>query len=183
MLTITVPNSEWFNEKTSEFVSLPGATLNLEHSLVSFSKWESFFEKPFLNDKEMTTEEVNKYIEFMCLDPNFPPGVFSRLTSENRRQISDYIDKQHTATWFNENVPGQGSGRAREVITAELFYYWMSTMGIPWEAQYWHLNRLLTLLKVFSLKNAPAKKMTRAEQAQQMRALNAARRKQYNTNG
>ena len=180
MLTITVGGKESFDETTGEFVTVGGTKLQLEHSLVSLSKWESKFEKPFLGKDQKTTEEVVEYIKCMSLGPYIPPGVFQQLDEKNFEEINAYINAKMTATWFAD---APGAPRTREVITAELIYYWMTVFNIPFECENWHLNRLFTLIRVCNIKQAKPKKMTRAEIAQRNRELNEQRKKQLGTSG
>jgi len=181
VLTITVPGIQLWDEVLEEFTNAEGFILELEHSLVSLSKWESFYEKPFLASEAKTTEETISYIKFMILNPNFPPEVFSRLSDENLSEINTYIDAKMTATWFTDTAPA--AKKSAEVITAELIYYWMITFHIPIEFQYWHLNRLFTLIKICNVKNTPPKKMSRSEILAQNRSLNEQRKAQMGTKG
>jgi hypothetical protein len=180
MLTIVVPGVEMFDEESQEFVTVGDVTLNLEHSLVSLSKWEQIYEKPFLGKDEKTTEEVLGYVKAMTLTTDAPEDVFNKLSKENLDAINEYIEAKMTATWFSD---APGAPPARDVITSELIYYWMITFQIPFECENWHLNRLFTLIRVCNVKQAKPKKMSRAEVAARNRELNAQRRAQLGTKG
>lgn len=180
MLVVEVPVKEVFNEETSEFEVVETFTLEMEHSLASLSKWESFFEKPFLTNAEKTDEEVLFYIKAMTLTPDVPPEIFLRLSKSNVEAINNHISAKMTATWFSDN---NNRTNSRETITAEILYHMMIALNIPFECQYWHLNRLLTLIKVCNLKNAPQKKIPKSEMLSRQRALNAQRRAKLGSSG
>lgn len=180
MLTITVPGIELYDEIREEFTTAEGFSLELEHSLVSLSKWEAIYKKPFLGPETKTSEEVYEYIRCMNVTPNVPPEVFSRLSKENLAEINAYIDAKMSATWFNDS-PNQP--KSREVITAELIYYWMISFNIPIEFEHWHLSRLFTLIKVFNIKSQKQKPMSRSEILARNRELNAQRKAQFGTHG
>ena len=180
MLQITIPARESYDEKNNEFVSIPEQTLKLEHSLVSLSKWESKWCKCFFSKEPKSTEETLDYIRCMTLTQNVKPEVYMCLTNENIKQINDYIEAPMTATCFFGDDKQKPN---REKITSELIYYWMISLNIPMECQKWHLNRLLTLVRVCNVKNAPPKKMSKGEIMSRNAALNAARRKQFNSKG
>ena len=179
MLQITIPATEFYDEVNERFVNTKEQTLVLEHSLVSLSKWESKWCKPFISNKH-TFEETADYVRCMTITQNVDPSVYASLTDENVRQVNEYIDAKMTATWFTEKTKGKSSS---EQITSELIYYWMISLNIPFECQKWHLNRLLTLIRVCNEKNQPPKKMSRRDTLNQYRALNAARRRQYSARG
>lgn len=180
MLQITIPSVEQWDERTEEFVYTKEITLQLEHSLVSLSKWESKWCKAFLSKKEKTNEEVIDYVKCMTLTKNVDSTVYQNLTSENIEMIRQYIDAPMTATTFFEDKSGSGNN---EIVTSELVYYWMIAANIPFECQKWHLNRLLTLIRVCNIKNSPPKKRSKREIMSRNAALNAARRKQLNSKG
>ena len=180
MLTITVPAMELWDECNQEFIFTKGGDLQLEHSLVSLSKWESKWCKPFFSKQEKTREETIDYIRCMTLTRNVSPNIYRCLTAKNVQDINAYIEAPMTATWFTNDKNKSGS---REQITSELIYYWMIALNIPFECQKWHINRLLTLIKVCSIENQPSKKMSRREIMSRNAALNAARRRQLGTHG
>ena len=180
MLQITIPATEYFNDETQEFHTLKEQTLQLEHSLISISKWESKWCKVFLSKQEKTLEETIDYVKCMTITQNVSPDIYSRLTMANMKEIEDYIAAPMTATFFSKNQQGKSSN---EPVTSELIYYWMIALNIPFECEKWHLNRLLTLVKVCNIKNQPPKKMSKRSLMQRNAALNAARRKQHNTMG
>lgn len=155
MLTIVVPGVESFDNEKQVFVKTSeDVTLHLEHSLVSLSKWESRFEKPFLSDDPKTTEEVYGYLQAMNLEAEVPEEVFTRFTDENFKQLNEYIESKMTATWFR--TTDQPRGYNSEAITSEIMYHWIVALNIDWQAQYWHLNRLVTLVKTINEKNKAA---------------------------
>lgn len=178
MLTINIPDTELYDEVQNEFHMVKAQTLNLEHSLVSISKWESKWHKPFLNKKEKTTEETLDYIRCMTIN-HVDPLVYSCIDSRIIKQINAYIEDPMTATTFSN----QTNNRNREIITAEVIYYWMIALNIPFECQKWHLNRLLTLINVCNIKNKPPKKMSKKAIMTRNNSLNAARRQALHTNG
>ena len=180
MLNITVPAIELFDEQKGEFVYGNEQKLQLEHSLVSLSKWEAKWHKAFLSKTDKTDEEMRDYIRCMTVTPNVDPNVYLRLTNENISQIKDYINNPMTATYVSDDKSSKGG---REVVTSELIYYWMISLNIPPEYQKWHLNRLMTLIRVCNAKNSPRKRRSRKEIASQYASLNAARKQQLNTRG
>lgn len=180
MLRIMVPAVEEWDEVKQEFIQTKEQTLQLEHSLVSLSKWESKYCKPFLSKQDKTYEETLDYIRFMTITPNVKQEVYAGLTRANIAEINNYITAPMTATTFAKELPGRPN---REQVTAELIYYWMISLNIPVEFQKWHLNRLLTLIKVCNIKNQPPKKMSKRQIMSRNASLNAARRQQLNSRG
>lgn len=180
MLTIEVVLAESIDDETSKFIVDQSFTLTMEHSLFSLAKWESHFEKPFLGATEKTSEEAFWYLEAMITTPEVPPLVFQKLSESNMADINRYIDAKMTATFFTDR---ENAKHSRELITAEIIYYWMISLNIPFECQHWHLNRLLTLIRVCNQKNAPPKKMGAKALASRNRSLNAQRKKALGTTG
>lgn len=180
MLKVTIPGDEFWDEKKEEFVHTKDVTLSLEHSLVSLSKWEAKWHKPFLGTGEKSVEETVDYIRCMTLTQNVDSSVYQFIDDNTMKQVSDYIADPMTATWFSKN---DNSPPSREVVTAEVVYYWMIALNIPFECQKWHLNRLLTLIRVCNAKNAPSKKLGKKQLAKRNAALNAARRKNLGSKG
>lgn len=182
MLRIVVPGGEGFDEKTNEFIYYKDQVLQLEHSLLSLSKWESKWHKPFYSMKkdDKTNAEILDYIRCMTLTQNVDPVTYLRLTDQNFKDIREYIEDPMTATTFNEHGPNRPS---REIATSEVIYYWMIAFNIPVEFEKWHLNRLLTLIKVCHIKNQPSKKMKKGDIMRNNHSLNAARRAALHSRG
>lgn len=179
MLEIVIPERELFNEITGEFLYSKETKLQLEHSLISLSKWESETNRPFLSDSEKNRESMDLYIKCMDLNRNTDPVIFDTLPSEAYQKIMEYINLPMTATTIND----MDKQFNREIITAEIIYYWMVKLGIPFECQKWHLNRLITLIRVCSIKDGPQKKMSNREVLARNKELNEARRKKMNSKG
>lgn len=179
MLQITIPamNDLW-DERNQQFLSIKETTIQLEHSLLSISKWESKWNKSFINTKDKTEDELIDYIKCMTITKNVDPNIYVCLTAENIQEIVNYINAPMTATTIRD------TGKSNhEIVTSELIYYWMISLNIPVKFEKWHLNRLITLIRVCSIKNQPAKKMSRGEIMQRNAALNTARKKRWNTKG
>lgn len=180
MLEIIIPATETWDEVTQQFITTKEQKLKLEHSLVSISKWESKWCKPFFSKEAKTQEETIDYIRCMSLTKDLDLESLLCLSSDNITEINKYIEAPMTATWFKETKGGKTSS---EQVTSELIYYWMIALNIPPEYDKWHLNRLMTLIKVCNIKNQPGKKMSKRDIMSQNRALNEARRKRMNSRG
>ena len=186
MFEIVIPETHkrLWDELKEEFVYVKKHKLQLEHSLVSISKWESKWCKPYLTKENKTREELLDYIRCMTITQNVDPYVYYCLTNENMEQIRKYIEAPMTATTFSKEPKG---GSSRETVTAEIIYYWMISYNIPKECEKWHLNRLLTLIRIFSIKeseqNGKSNKMSKRDIIAQNRALNAARRQKLGSKG
>lgn len=182
MLRITIPPGEMYDECKNEFYSLDKpVTITLEHSLVSLSKWESKWKKPFISKSEdRTIEETIDYIKCMTITQNVNEDAYKFLTNENINAVNSYISDTMTATKIYSDKKERNS---RKAITSELIYYWMISLNIPFECQKWHLNRLLMLIEVCNAENQPPKKRSNKEVMSEYAAINAARRKKLNTKG
>ena len=180
MLKITVYPVEFWDDDKQEFVYRgKKQTLQLEHSLISLSKWESKWKKSFLSTKNLTDDELIDYIRCMTVTPNVDPEVYSCLSKDNFKEIDSYINDSMTATTFSKKTSGKVNKR---IVTSELIYYWMILYGIPIDREKWHLNRLLTLIEVCDQENNP-KKLKPNELMRRNAELNAIRRKQLGTRG
>ncbi|MEG2624314.1 MAG: hypothetical protein RSC06_15600 [Clostridia bacterium] len=180
MLEIMTPEIEYYDEGADQFVRIPRQSLQLEHSLISVSRWESKWKKPFLGKDFKTQEEVVDYIRCMTKTQHVGPLVYYAITPEQHDAIAAYLEDSATATTFSEK---QNKRFNSEIITSEIIYYWMISLQIPFECEKWNLNRLLTLIRVCNIKNAPQKKMSPKDIYCDNRALNAARRASMRTKG
>lgn len=180
MLTIIVPETELYDEQKNEFIQIKEQTLVLEHSLVSIAKWESKWKKSYLSSKNKTYEETVDYIKCMTITKNVNPLIYKSLNRKALESIERYINDPMTATYFSEKDTRPTGPR---IITAEIVYYWMISLGVPMECQKWHFNRLIALIKVCNIKNNPGKRMSNREILSRNQALNEERRRKYNTRG
>lgn len=180
MLILIIKGDEYFNDETQSFETTEDVVLELEHSLFSVSKWESEFQKPFLTSSSKSVEEIFGYLKAMVITKNVDLDVLYRCSQENIDQVQAYIDSNQSATTFGVLPERRGS---REIITSELIYYWIVSFNIPFECQYWHLNRLFALIRICNIKNSKQRKMSRNEIAQRNRELNDRRRAELGTTG
>jgi len=193
MLEITIEPAEYYNESTNKFTYFPKepVVLILEHSLLSISKWEAKWHKSFLNNKAMTDVELLDYIHFMCVKPspeNVDPNVLLSMSEDNIIDIKKYIENPMTATTFADGKGGKGGHAANKIVTNELIYYWMSAYQLPFSCEKWHINRLLTLIRVCNEEteaqnNPDKKKMSNSEIYARNKMLNAQRRAKLNSKG
>lgn len=188
MLEISIPPQEILNNDTYEIIQVPGADLTLEHSLVSLKKWEERWHIPFLKkDPPKTPEQLRDYVKCMTINSKVVnPIIYEYIPKEIMDKIASYIEDPMTATWFGNNKNGQSYNKSiidNRVITAELIYYWMICLNIPVEFQKWHLNQLITLIRVCSEENKPPEKRNKIEAMQERKMLNEYRKKHYNTKG
>lgn len=179
MLVLRVPATELYDSSKNLFTTYKECTLSLEHSLMSISKWESKWHKPYFSNKEKTVQEIKDYIRCMTISQIPDELVFDRLTNENIQQINDYILDPMTATTVRDSQ----NKKSKDILTSEVIYYLMIAYGIPFECQKWHINKLFTLIKVCEIKNTPPKKMSKSDILKQNRELNAYRRSVLNSKG
>lgn len=172
MFEIVVKGPELFNEETQTFSQETLAVLHFEHSLLSLSKWEAKYEIPFIDNTERTEEQMRDYIRMMCQE-DITDDLFNHIDSSDFQALSEYISSKQTATWFTES---EEKRHQSQKITAEIIYYWMVALNIPFECQTWHLNRLITLIRVTNEKQTPPKKMSKADNMKRHASLNASRR-------
>lgn len=183
MLTITIPSRSYINEADNSLINIKETTLVLEHSLVSISKWESKFHKPFFSKKEMTEDEILYYVKCMTITQNVNPWVYLGLTDDNINQIIAYMEDPMTATWFS-NIPGKTKSKTTgRVITSELIYYLLAQYNIPVKFEKWHINRLMTLIRIFDEQNQPTKKMSKKDIMRRNQAINARNRAKFKSKG
>lgn len=189
MFVLEIPAKEGWDASKNEFVKTSPTRLCLEHSLVSLSKWEAHFRKPYLSTEKKSKEEIIYYIKCMTITQNVDPVIYELLSESDYKKINDYITDEATATWFNDRKQ-EGAAPVKtnkQIITAELIYYWMVSYRIPFECQKWHLNRLLTLIRICNIEEAKQNgkhgKMSKRDILSQNRSLNAARKQKYNTKG
>ena len=181
MLQLQLKDTDFFDERTQTFLTKKGQHLQLEHSLISISKWETKWKKPFLSKETHTREETLDYIRCMTITQNVDPKVYEMISDSDIAKVNDYINDPMTATTFKlPEGKGRGGGK---ITTSEEIYYYMVAYQIPWNAEKWPFNRLMTLIRICEEKNKPPKKMRKGDIARQRRGLNAARRKRLGTRG
>lgn len=180
-LTITIKACQLYSESENRFYKIPETTVELEHSLVALSKWESKWHKPFLTKEQKTRAEALDYIRCMCITPGVDDIVFGALSNSQIQEITKYIDDSMSATTINNS--NNKAKAHNETVTSELIYYWMNESNISPDCENWHLNRLFKLIEITAIKRQPEKKMSRRDTMSQNRALNAARRARHGSRG
>lgn len=179
MLTLIIKASDQYNDAINEFITIKEQTLQLEHSLISISQWESKWKKPFMSKDKKTVEETLDYVRCMSLNKNVDDMVYQTLSNDNISKVQDYIEEEMTATTFG---PDNGP-KNKKVITSELIYYWIIALNIPIKCEKWHLSRLMTLINICNIENTPPKKMNKRDTLSRNAATNAARKKKLHSEG
>lgn len=180
MYTLEIPETEFFDERKSEFILVKASSIKMEHSLVSISKWESTWKKPFLSKGNKTYAETIDYFKCMTITQNVDPRVYDAITPKQIKEIENYINANFTATTFNN----KNNKKSNKLITSELIYYWMTELNIPMECQKWHFSRLMTLIEVCNLEKTPKKKKrNNRDTLNRYAAINAARRQATGSKG
>lgn len=194
MITIKIPAqpaTEIWDPAREEFIyteEIPETKLTLEHSLVAISKWESKWKKAFLKENvRKTPEEILDYIRCMTIEENIPENVYEYIPADEVDRIMKYVEDTMTATYINRKPAKETPGK-KDVVTSELIYYWMIANQIPFECENWHLNRLMALIQICSVKNAAmyGGKKNRADKNSLLKnnaAMNAARRAKLGSKG
>lgn len=181
MLVLDVKVTEYYDDSQEVFVPVT-MPIAFEHSLLSLSKWESKYEKPFLSENhDKTEEEILDYLRMMAINPAVTDAHLANLSNKNITELQNYLGSKQTATWFSDRKKTQKA--PPETPTAELIYYWMFSYQIPIECESWHINRLLTLIRVFGEKNQEPEKMSKSEMLARNRKLNAQRKAKMQTKG
>lgn len=187
MIEITIPKGQIVDDETGNvYRAEKDWTLVLEHSLISVQKWEAKWHVAFLNRGTRTFEQTIDYLRCMTLTPNVPEEIYYCIPEKEMKKVLDYVDDPMTATRVNDDSESQrGFGRkiGREVVTAEVIYYWMISLNIPAEYKKWHLNQLLTLIRVINAKNQPKKKRRMKDVLEEYRAINEANKARFHTEG
>lgn len=172
MLRIEVNRIELFDEEASKLIDYPHTILTLAHSLLTISKWESITNKPFMVPKALerkypkTPQDLILYMDCMVVG-NSPKYSGTVLWHLHRQTVFDYMASPQSATVIRDHAPSNRSGK---FITSEEIYLWMINYGIPFEAERWHINRLLTLIKMRSIQENP-KKRSQDEVVKELTAL------------
>lgn len=183
MLKVRIPDQELFDEKAETFVYVKGAEIQLEHSLISLSKWESKWHKPFLGNEKKTEAQIKDYIRCMTITQNVNPELYEYIPPSILKETLDYIDNPMTATWFSDAEKKKAGIGKKEIITSEIIYYWMISLNIPVQFEKWHLNRLITLIRVINAKNSNQKKMSKKDILSRNARINAERRAKSKSKG
>lgn len=183
MLELNIPQREFYDEQNCKFINVPSCKLKLEHSLISISKWEEKYHVPFLHTENKTNEQMIYYIKCMTINQVNDDNIYNYLPRNSLMEIIEYIKDKHTATWFSDKKPEGYVNNNKEIVTAEIIYYWMIELGVPIEFQKWHLEKLLTLIRVIEVKREKQEKMTPKQAAMQRQMLNMQRRAKYRSKG
>lgn len=184
MFVLNIKEKVLWNEKDQEFVTISPYTIKIEHSLLSIRKWESKWHKPFMTQTQKTQAEQKDYVRCMTIGYELPEEVYATLDAQEMNEVFTYMNEPMTATWFSENDQKQAKSKmGSETVTYEIVYYWMSKLNIPYDCEKWHINSLMTLIKVSMLKEQPSKKMSKRDVMSQNRALNEQRKAKMKSKG
>lgn len=180
ILVLEFPEYDQFDRVTEEFVTFPPARLTLVHNLLSIVRWESKWKRSFVDRPPSSVDEVIDYVECMADGQPSVPHMLERLTRDHTEAIKAYIADPMSASVMLSR-PGQT--KSSEKMTSDLIYYYMVTFQIPFEAEEWHLNRLLMLIRICNAKQSAGQKTNSKSAASQRAALNRARRARAGSRG
>lgn len=170
-LPIFIPKQELWDESREILIPIEeDITLSLEHSLVSLTKWESKWRKPFLSPEEKTQEQFRDYFRCMILNEDVDEEIVYALTQRDILEIQNYIETDQTATTFPKETSNEP--QSNELMTSELIYYYLAQMQCPFiPTENWHLSRVMTLIRVASFKNKGERKLNPQEALEQCESI------------
>ena len=174
MFSLEIPDLELFNSEKMQFYIVKGGRFTFSYNLHNLYKWENRTNVRFIDNPDLSIELLCDFMISICNEELNPELVNDKLIY----MFMEEINKVTGPTI----LPKRPSSGKKNILTSDIIYAYMYTLGIDTKWEYENLNKLLLLIAVIQDISNPPEKMSKEESIESMRQQNEEMRRKYEGN-